>query len=252
LKVLVVEHDPQLSLLLQEFFEGRGHQVFSCRDQIQALPYLVEHSIDLALLDYHQEQGTTQLLVGKLALDFPRVTILLMAENQEEVALTTIRKMGVRHILIKPFRLRELADGVKDIEKMCGIREAPEDPVNLTLYTSVDVEELNSFQSVLRANPKDQHARWLLAFSYYRARKFANAHTLLSQIVSEGQDNLLARYYLGACDYQLGDPQGALEQWKVVVRHDAIGPLAAKLRIRIGAIEKVLAESSVPPPRQEN
>lgn len=254
LKLIAVDDDPQLLLLMEEFLEDRGHTLFSCRNQTMALPYLTEHSIDVAILDYHLERGTSRMLAGKIRLDFPRVRVILITDNQEEATVTAVQALGVDHILSKPFRLRELGAALEDLEQLEQARAAVQtnpESLSLTLYTRVDVGELNSLQAILRADPSNRNARWLLAFSYYRAQKYSNARTLLSQIVLDSSDNLLARYYLGACHYQLGDPQGALDQWQQVVRHDSIGPLAAKLRPRIEAIQKVLSEMSVPPPRPQ-
>lgn len=241
MKVLGVDDDRTLLLLQQEFFEERGHTFFACETQTEALPILQEHELQLAVLDYHLGKETCSLLAGKLLVDFPECEIVLTTGDHEKETLEAIRAMGVERVVFKPFRFRDLAAAIEDLEEK-DQKEHPEENVRLTRYTTVDQSEIDALRAVLRANPQDRNARWLLSFSYYRARNYKDALTLLATIVEESPDNLLARYYLGACHYHFKDHEQALEHWNQVAELDAVGPLAAKLKDRIVTLNAILKE----------
>lgn len=237
MKVLGVCADPFLLGLMAEYFEERKHEFLGCDNQLDALPLLKTQHPEVVVLDYHLGRGSGRLLAGKILVDFPSVTLVVTVDQDPPSLHEDLRSLGVERLVVKPYRFGHILAAIEDSQ--AEIQAKTDDAVRLTRYTAVDPAEMAALQSVLIQRPGDENARWLLAFSYYRSSNFRDAASLFEQILTKSPDNILAYYYLGACQYRFGRFEEAKKAWRKVVRLDAIGPLAAKVKARIGELETV-------------
>ena len=66
-RILVVEDEPLISMLIQDWLQELGHEVAGpARTEQAALDYLKKGQLDAAILDIHLEDGETYGLAGAL------------------------------------------------------------------------------------------------------------------------------------------------------------------------------------------
>lgn len=232
--LLGVDDDPILLELATEYFEDLGHAFVACRSQLEAQPLLAAHRFDAAMVDYHLERGTGKLLAATILRNYPKTKLVVVTGDHAPETERAVREIGVRHLLYKPFRFRELMNVL--IEK-----DAKTTGPRLTIYGQVADDELGALKHVLLADPANDQAKWLLAFGYYRAGKYGDAAHLLKDLLRLEPDNKLALYYLGACQYRFGIYEDAVANWRRIVHLDPTGPLSKKAKEHLDRTEKLLS-----------
>lgn len=224
MRILGVDDDEMLLELASEFFEDLGHEFHGCKSQLEAQPLLGQYRFDAALVDYHIGAGTGRLLIGTVLRDYPGTQVIVITGDYDPDIRNAVERMGVKHVLYKPFRFKQLLDLLD--EGRTGSHTGP----RLTIYGGVQDDELEALKRVLMDDPANLEAKWLLAFTYYKANKFADAAHLLKQLLDQQPDNKLALYYVAACEYRLGFYEDAVESWTRVAKVDEGGSLGKKVR----------------------
>lgn len=225
--ILGADDDPVLLELASEFFEDLGHTFLTCRSQIEAQPLLAQHRFDAALVDYHFEQGNGRHLVRTILTTYPRTKLVVTTGDHAPETEAAVRDLGARHLLYKPFRLKQV---LEIVSASSGAVTGP----RLTVYGTVETDELGELKQLLLTDPKNTQAKWLLAFGYYRAGKYGDATHLLKMLLAQDPENLLALYYLGACQYRFGVYEDAVQTWSLVVDAEPDGTLGRKAREHVG------------------
>jgi CheY-like chemotaxis protein len=234
--ILGIDEDPVLLELTTEYFEDLGHTFLACRSQMEAQPLLTAHRFDAVVVDYHLERGGGKLLIASILRSHPRVRLVVVSGDHNPETEREVRAMGVQNLLYKPFRFRKLMGLVSP-------RESGKTGPRLTIYGEVAEDELGALKSVLMEDPRNDQAKWLLAFGYYRAGKYANAGHLFRELLREDGDNKLALYYLGASQYRFGVYEDAVRSWKHIVELDPKGPLSKKAREHILHAQELIVSS---------
>jgi DNA-binding response OmpR family regulator len=104
--VLVVEDDPVLRWLVCELVAGAGYDVIAAGDLREAVEAVLEHEVDLVILDRNLPDGDGLRLVGHPALG--RARVLMLTVRAEEVDYRRAYEAGVHEYMVKPFDPREL------------------------------------------------------------------------------------------------------------------------------------------------
>lgn len=234
--ILGIDEDAVLLELASEYFEDLGHTFLACRSQLEAQPLLASHRFDGVMVDYHLERGNGKLLVTSILRSHPKTRLVVVTGDHDPDTEREVHALGVQHLLYKPFRFRELmALLVPSDSGRTGPR--------LTVYGQVDEDELGALKSILMEDPRNDQAKWLLAFGYYRAGKYADASHLLRDLLRDDRDNKLALYYLGASQYRFGVYEDAVKSWQHIVALDPRGPLSKKAQEHIQRAEALIAAS---------
>lgn len=218
-----MDADEVLLELAAEFFEGHGHDFEAASDALTAQAHLTAGRFDAVLIDYHLPAGTGPGLIRSVLREYPGTRLVVLTGDHAPETRAQAEELGARRILDKPFRFRQLLDLLE--EDRAGGKVGPA----LTRYERIDEGQIGQLKQALLKDPRDAEARWLLAFAFYKAGKYADASHLLKQILEDEPDNALAWYYLGAARYRFGLYEDAVAAWEEASRLAAGQPLAERL-----------------------
>ena len=118
-KVVLIDDDPSLHILLGQYLEQEGYTVLHAHDGQQGLRVIFEDRVDLAVLDImmpHMD-GWTMLERIREMSDMP--IILLTALNSEPEKLRGFH-LGSDDYVTKPFSFAELAARIATVLKRSG------------------------------------------------------------------------------------------------------------------------------------
>ncbi|RYY34539.1 MAG: response regulator [Sphingobacteriaceae bacterium] len=114
-KILVVEDDPYMQIILQEFLSA-NYDVEICENGMVALAFLQDGNIpDLILSDYNTPQLTGLELIDQVKSSDFFNTIPIMILSGEESSEKRIKCLdaGAEDFIVKPFNPTELASRIK-------------------------------------------------------------------------------------------------------------------------------------------
>lgn len=116
--ILLVEDEPSILRLTHEMLEVQGYQVLAVNSPLKALQIAREHAeIDILITDVIMPEFDGRTLARRLAELFPNLKCLFMSGysgdfiNQDESA------SGEIHFIQKPFKMRDLARALSELEK---------------------------------------------------------------------------------------------------------------------------------------
>jgi two-component system OmpR family response regulator len=112
--ILVVEDDPELGQLLQDYFRDWGYRVLVAGDGSQMREQLKINQVDLVILDLMlpNEDGLALCRVLQATSNIP---VLMLATSGDDMNRIIGLEMGADDYLNKPFNPRELLARVKNI-----------------------------------------------------------------------------------------------------------------------------------------
>ena len=113
-RVLVVDDEQEVTYALQIYFLGKGYEMLTAFDGVQAMRLLRQHPIDLVLLDMKMP-GVNGLEVLKFihALDpRPKVVVVTAYDVQFQ---EMVEQLGVDGFLMKPFGIEALTSTVGNV-----------------------------------------------------------------------------------------------------------------------------------------
>ena len=116
-KILVVDDEPRILLLLQNLLKANGYEVVSARDGASALDIVHKGGIDIAITDLRMSPMDGMTLfreIKKIAPEMP--VILLTAYATVETAVEAM-KSGIFDYLTKPFAMGELAARIRSVTR---------------------------------------------------------------------------------------------------------------------------------------
>jgi CheY-like chemotaxis protein len=114
-KVLVVDDEPDMRLLLRMVFEKAGHEVVEAQNGRVALERLHESRPDVLITDRMMPVMTGQELIGRLHAD-PQdrdIPVVLVSANPEGVE-------GADAVLAKPYRPNEVLETALTLTEGAG------------------------------------------------------------------------------------------------------------------------------------
>ena len=107
-KILIVDDEPDILLMLRMSLEDEGHEVVMAADGQTALDRIAEHHPDLVLLDVMMP-----VLDGWGVLEQKRETgdataVIMLSAKAEESDIQKAMTLGAREYVVKPFDLDKL------------------------------------------------------------------------------------------------------------------------------------------------
>ena len=134
-RVLIIEDDAKIRMLLKEYLEGNGLQVFTLSDGNNALDVIITESPDIVILDI--------MLPGKDGLEVLReirqknsVPVIMLTAKGEDADRIVGLELGADDYLPKPFNPRELLARLKAVMRRTFQEkeiEADADPEHLVI-----------------------------------------------------------------------------------------------------------------------
>lgn len=112
--ILVVDDQPEIRQLVEEYLSSEGYRVWTAADGTAMRRVLAESPIDLVILDL-MLPGEDGLSLARRLHEESRVGILILTGRGDTVDRILGLEMGADDYLAKPFHLRELLARVKSI-----------------------------------------------------------------------------------------------------------------------------------------
>jgi putative nucleotidyltransferase with HDIG domain len=107
-KILVVDDEPQIQLLLEEFLTSLGHTVRLAGDGEKALELLRREAFDGALVDLKMAKLDGMELLHLIKLSFPTLAVIMMTGYPSVEVAVEAMKEGAVDFITKPLRLDAL------------------------------------------------------------------------------------------------------------------------------------------------
>jgi len=109
-RVLVVDDEELIRLLVSEALEDRGHTVISCGDGAEALAWLQAHDedLDLVLLDINMPERSGVQVLSWLHVQRPELPVVMMSGQGRDQDVDRLHDLGASGFLMKPFTLQDL------------------------------------------------------------------------------------------------------------------------------------------------
>ncbi|MGY6558852.1 MAG: response regulator transcription factor [Nitritalea sp.] len=116
-RILIVEDDPNLGDILQEYLEMKGFQATLCRDGEEGWNRFKKGAFDLLVLDVMMPKKDGFTLGKDIKQLEPEIPIIyLTAKNQKEDVIAGL-KLGADDYMTKPFSMEELLLRIRAILK---------------------------------------------------------------------------------------------------------------------------------------
>lgn len=114
--LLIVDDEPELRALLNEYFSGHGFRVQLAADAAQARAHLADGKPpSLVLLDVNMPGENGLSLARWLRQSWPRVGLIMLTTASDTVDRIVGLELGADDYLPKPFELRELLARVRSV-----------------------------------------------------------------------------------------------------------------------------------------
>lgn len=155
IKILFVEDDPNLSMILQDYLEMIGYSVNHARDGEEGLKFFLADKYDLLILDVMMPKKDGFSLAEDVRETNQSVPIIFLTAK----SLKEDRIKGFQHgcddYITKPFSTEELSLRIKAILKRCAINRTNEQD-NAAVMFKIGKFEFDSDNMMLTFNGEDK------------------------------------------------------------------------------------------------
>jgi CheY-like chemotaxis protein len=111
-KILVVDDEPEVRLVLTEFLESRGYEVKAVSSGSEALTIVDEVKPHVVLLDVTMPEMDGMETLKRLAALKPGLPIIMVTANADVDVTSKLLAMGAADYIPKPFDLDYLGQAV--------------------------------------------------------------------------------------------------------------------------------------------
>jgi CheY-like chemotaxis protein len=114
-KILIVDDDPALLILLKEFFVGLGHEVLTAPDPLTAAARAKIGKPDLMILDFQMPLGGAQAVLKNLDAvpELKKLPVLMCTGSPLDEVKKKVPETPLRRYASKPVHLSALKDKVE-------------------------------------------------------------------------------------------------------------------------------------------
>jgi two-component system, OmpR family, response regulator len=193
IKILLVEDDPNLSLVLQDYLEMLDYDIKLCKDGEEGLKAFKRHRFDLCIFDIMMPKKDGFSLAEDVREQNQTIPIIfLTAKSLKEDRIKGFQ-VGCDDYITKPFSTEELSLRIKAILKRCQIYQV--DTADIDVVFEIGIFSFDSKNMLLSSPDVEQSL----------TRKEAGLLKLLCQ----NKNQLLSREYAlkaiwGENDYFIG------------------------------------------------
>ncbi len=113
-KILVVDDDPGMRELLQEYLSSQGYQVYAVADGLAMEQRMAQETVDLVILDL-MLPGEDGLALARKLKARSRQPIIMLSARGEDVDRIVGLEVGADDYMAKPFNPRELLARIRAV-----------------------------------------------------------------------------------------------------------------------------------------
>jgi DNA-binding response OmpR family regulator len=195
-KVLLVDDDEKLRLLVTEYLEGYGFQVRALPDGRSVLSTIRNESPDIVILDIMLPGKDGLEVLKEIRSEFPVAVIMLTAKGDDADRIVGL-ELGADDYLPKPFNPRELLARIKAVTRRAASQGLAGAVAERTTSQSVQ----RQLKAILSADVKDYSRlmstdeMWTIhTLKDYRALIASHVRSHQGRVVDSPGDNLLAEF----------------------------------------------------------
>ena len=111
-KILVVDDEPEVRLVLTEFLESRGYEVTAASSGAEAISLVDAIKPHVVLLDVTMPEMDGMETLKRLAAANPGLPIIMVTANADVDVTSRLLAMGAADYIPKPFDLEYLGQAV--------------------------------------------------------------------------------------------------------------------------------------------
>jgi DNA-binding response OmpR family regulator len=119
--ILIVDDEPDLREVLEEYFVAQGYTALSAESAIAARALAAEHPVDLALLDIAMPGEDGLSLARHLRERYRRIAIIMLTSAGTVVDRIVGLEIGADDYVTKPFDPRELLARAKSVLRRTSV-----------------------------------------------------------------------------------------------------------------------------------
>jgi DNA-binding response OmpR family regulator len=195
-KVLLVDDDEKLRMLVTEYLEGYGFQVRALPDGRSVLSTIRNDSPDIVILDIMLPGKDGLEVLKEIRSEFSVAVIMLTAKGDDADRIVGL-ELGADDYLPKPFNPRELLARIKAVT-----RRVPSQGFHGSVAEGVTSQRVQrQLKAILSADVKDysrlmsNDEMWTIqTLKDYRALIASHVRGHLGRVVDSPGDNLLAEF----------------------------------------------------------
>ncbi len=130
-KILIVDDEPQIAMLLNARLRANGYEVLAAYDAIQGFRLAVQHTPDLILLDLRMPAGGGAGMFENLKnnLQTALIPVIFITAFANEEVEKACRESGAADVIRKPFEtdevLRKIRRALKEPDAPSGLSSIP-------------------------------------------------------------------------------------------------------------------------------
>lgn len=114
-KILIVEDEPDLVLMLKERLKSEGYNVEAAFDGVEGIEKAKKTKPDLILVDVMMPKLDGYSMAQRLKEDDSTTGIPIIVVSIKETMKELFQKLGVNHFFTKPFDTEQLLSAIKNI-----------------------------------------------------------------------------------------------------------------------------------------
>ncbi|MEC5424443.1 response regulator [Virgibacillus sp. C22-A2] len=114
-KILVVDDQPGIRLLLTDILISEGFQVSTANTGKEALDKIYSRSFDLLIIDYNLPIINGIQVLQQMETDNIRTPAILMSGLAEDIITEAEEYTMVKEVLAKPFNIQDICISVKSL-----------------------------------------------------------------------------------------------------------------------------------------
>lgn len=124
-KILLVDDEPKVRLLLRRCLESDGFNVVEAEDETSTLEAIKVHDVKLVTLDVNlgSENG---LEIAKRIRQFSTVPIIMVTGRDDVIDRVVGLEVGADDYITKPFHVREVLARVRSVLRRTGNKQIPQ------------------------------------------------------------------------------------------------------------------------------
>ena len=118
MKILVIDDDEQMRVLLRQVMEWAGHEVVEAADGRAGMLMQRQHGADLVITDLIMPEQEGLETITALRRDYPGLKFIAISgggRSGPEAYLPAARELGADRVFSKPFDVQELAETVREL-----------------------------------------------------------------------------------------------------------------------------------------
>lgn len=115
MKILICESEEVLLAAIEFRLRKQGYGVAFCKKKSSVLEQLIKENPDLVLVDLDMGKQTGLEIIQQIKVEKPAVSILMLADPEEEEKIIQGFEIGINDFLSKPFKPAELIIRVQRI-----------------------------------------------------------------------------------------------------------------------------------------